>query len=217
MKWSSDLAYAVGLITTDGSLSIDERHINLTSKDLDQIQNFIEILGLTNKIGIKSNGHSEKRYYTVQFGNVKFYRFLLRIGLTPHKSKTLGRILIPDRYFRDFLRGHLDGDGCTYSYWDPRWKSSFMFYTNFMSASEEHLRWIKEKIQTLSGIAGKLTFHGKSYFHLRFAKNDSIKLMRFVYYKSNLICLKRKRFKIEQALGIINKRAGMGKLVNPLP
>jgi len=32
MIWSADFAYAVGLLTTDGSLSIDGRHINLTSK-----------------------------------------------------------------------------------------------------------------------------------------------------------------------------------------
>ncbi len=205
MRWTANLAYAVGLITTDGCLSNDGRHIILTSKDLDQIQNFIKILKLTSKIGTKTSGFSEKRYYNLQFGNVKFYRFLLSIGLTPNKSKTLGEILIPDKYFRDFLRGHLDGDGCTYSYWDPRWKSSFMFYTNFMSASEKHLRWIQEKIQKLSGVSGKLTYHGKSYFHLRFAKNDSIKLMEFIYYKSNLICLERKRFKIQQALSIIRK------------
>ncbi len=68
---------------------------------------------------------------------------------------------------------------------------------------------IQEKIQVLSGVAGKLTFHGKSYFHLRFAKKDSVKLMEFIYYKSNLICLERKRFKIEQALGIIRKQTGM--------
>lgn len=33
VKWSPKIAYAVGLITTDGSLSKDGRHIDLTSKD----------------------------------------------------------------------------------------------------------------------------------------------------------------------------------------
>jgi len=54
MDWSNNLAYAVGLIATDGSLSKDGRHINLTSKDLGQIQNFAKILNLKNRIGIKS-------------------------------------------------------------------------------------------------------------------------------------------------------------------
>ena len=37
MKWTSELAYAVGLLTTDGSLSKDGRHIDLTSKDVEQL------------------------------------------------------------------------------------------------------------------------------------------------------------------------------------
>ncbi len=38
MKWTANLAYAVGLITTDGCLSKDGRHIDLTSKDLEQCE-----------------------------------------------------------------------------------------------------------------------------------------------------------------------------------
>lgn len=49
--WSTELAYAVGLLTTDGNLSKDGKHINLTSKDLDQIKTFKKCLGLKNKIG----------------------------------------------------------------------------------------------------------------------------------------------------------------------
>lgn len=33
ITWSPEIAYAVGLLTTDGSLSIDGRHIDFTSKD----------------------------------------------------------------------------------------------------------------------------------------------------------------------------------------
>lgn len=39
IEWNENFAYAIGLIVTDGSLSIDGRHINFTSKDLEQIQN----------------------------------------------------------------------------------------------------------------------------------------------------------------------------------
>ena len=43
MLWSENLAYAIGLIATDGSLSNDGRHLNFTSKDIDQIQTFAKI------------------------------------------------------------------------------------------------------------------------------------------------------------------------------
>lgn len=218
MRWTSSLAYAIGLITTDGSLSIDGRHINLTSKDIEQIQTFARILNLKNKIGIKYGSYShEKKYYQIQFGNVKFYKFLQKIGLTPHKTKSLGSLKIPDNYFADFLRGHLDGDGYTYSYFDPRWKASFMLYTGFISASKDHLEWIRNKIAELYSIEGKMRFQGKSTYSLKYAKKNSMILLQKLYYKENLPYLKRKRSKIIEALGIISKQAGMGKLVNPLP
>ncbi len=215
MRWSRNLGYIVGLITTDGSLSKDGRHINLTSKDLEQIHNFKRILKLKNKIGRKKSGYSKlKKYYFVEFGDVKFYRFITSLGLRPNKTKTLGEITIPDKYFSDFLRGHLDGDGYTYSYWDKRWKSSFMLYTGFISASQSHLEWIKRKITQLYDIEGStVRYSGKSIFRLTYAKRESVLLLKRIYRGNGITCLKRKRKKITKALGIISKQAGMLKSV----
>lgn len=217
MRWSSDLAYAIGLITTDGSLSIDGRHINLASKDIEQIETFARLLQLKNKIGQKKSSFNPNgKYFQIQFGNVKLYRFLLTVGLTPNKTKTLGSLKIPDRYFADFLRGHLDGDGFTFSYWDKRWKSSFMLYTGFISASRLHLEWIKDTICKLYKIEGKIKFSGRSTFQLLYAKKSSILLLKKIYHHPDIPHLSRKRFKIEQALDIINKRAGVLEQVDRL-
>ena len=216
MRWSSNLAYAVGLITTDGNLSKDGRHIDLTSKDLEQIKTFLVAIKSEAKISLKSSGYSQKKYYRTQFSDVKFYRFLLKIGLTPAKSKTLGEIKIPGRYFADFLRGCLDGDGYTYSYFDPRWKSSFQLYTGFVSASKKHLKWLFSKIEELYGIKGTIRLHTRA-FTLEFAKKNSLILLNKLYYKNDLLFLKRKHSKIMIALSIIQEQAGVLKLVNRLP
>lgn len=130
--WSANFAYVIGLLTTDGNLSKDGRHIIFVSKDLEQINNFKEILKLSNKtMAKKSTYNPNGKYYQVQFGNVNLYRFLLSIGLFPNKSKTIKEVGVPDRYFADFLRGHLDGDGYTYSYVDRRWKIVFRFIQYF--------------------------------------------------------------------------------------
>jgi hypothetical protein len=201
MTWRPELAYAIGLLTTDGNLSTDGRHISLTSKDIEQIKTFISILSLKNKIGIKYSSRERKRkYFLVQFGSVDLYRFLQSIGLTPNKTKTIGRVLVPGKFFRDFLRGHLDGDGSTYSYWDSRWKSSFMLYTVFISASEKHLEWIRDEIAKRFGIMGRLRFSGKSTYQLRFAKRHSVILFERIYYQENLPCLERKRTKLAHAV-----------------
>ena len=54
-KWSADLAYALGLIVTDGCLYNDRRHINFVSTDLQLIKLFKKLLKLENKVGIKKS------------------------------------------------------------------------------------------------------------------------------------------------------------------
>ena len=204
-KWSNNIAYAVGLLTTDGNLSIDERHIDFTSKDIQLIKTFKKCLGLKNKVGFKTSGFSRKKYFHIQFGDVLFYRWLLKIGLTPHKSKTIGGLKIPNKYFFDFLRGHFDGDGCCYGYWDKRWQSSFMFYTEFTSASKKHILWLKEKIGKLLKAHGELRDERKAIYILRFAKAGSKIIMAKIYRKKDNPCLLRKYKKVKSILIIEEK------------
>jgi len=56
-----------------------------------------------------------------------------------------------------FLKGSFDGDGSFYSYWDPRWKSSFMFYTVFIFVSQRHILWLRSQIFEHLGIKGHIT------------------------------------------------------------
>jgi len=201
IKWSPKFAYAIGLITTDGNLSKDGRHIDFTSKDLDQLRTFLKCLCIKNKIGRKTSGYSGQKCTRIQFGDVIFYKFLLGLGLHPAKSKTLSEIDIPDKYFFDFLRGHLDGDGTFYSYYDPRWKNSFMFYTVFVSASKKHIDWIRQALFLRLKIKGHITRDAKrSAYNLKYAKRESMEILRKIYYNTNVVCLKRKRVKIQRAL-----------------
>lgn len=212
MKWTHDLAYVVGLITTDGNLSQDGRHLFLVSKDLEQLENFCRILGIKSEAKTKKSGFTGKSdNYFIQFSDVKLYRFLTSLGLTPNKSKTLCKLAIPDEYFADFVRGCLDGDGFTYSYWDKRWKSSFMFYSGLTNASLDFLVWMREQINRLFGIVGNINSCGKSAYQLVFAKQSSIILMQNIYYCDTIAYLTRKKLKVDAALEVINKQAGMAK------
>jgi len=200
IEWSPDFAYAIGLLVTDGCLSKDGRHIDLTSVDKEQLDNFKKALGISNSIG-KKMSHETKIGLRVQFGDVLFYQFLVSIGLTARKSKTIGKIDIPDQLFFDFLRGCLDGDGSFYSYWDPRWKSSFMFYIVLASASEDFIVWIRKELKSRLGVVGHISQDGKqSTQQLKYAKRESLKIIKNVYYSESVLCLTRKRKKIEKAL-----------------
>ena len=203
--WSSNFAYAIGLLTTDGSLSSDGRHFDLTSKDRQQLVNFMHCLNIKVKIGSKKSGMTGKKISRIQFGDVVLYNFLLGIGFTPAKTKTMAEIKVPKKFFFDFLRGHHDGDGTFYSYFDPRWRNSFMFYSVFISASKKHIDWIRRELKNILDVKGHLTESG-SIYQLKYAKNESLKLLPRMYYTEEVVCLRRKRLKIEKALGIIGKQ-----------
>jgi intein-encoded DNA endonuclease-like protein len=205
-KWSANLAYAIGLFASDGSISKDGRHLDMSSNGIEQLENSMECVGIKNTIGVKKSGNSENICRRVQFGDVSFCEFLFEIGLTSAKSKTIGKLKIPKKYFFDFLRGSFDGDGCFYSYYDLRWKSSFMYYTTFISASREHIDWIREEIFDRLRISGHIT-HSKAatVYQLKYAKKDSFQILRSMYNGSKVICLSRKRQKVEKALNVEGK------------
>lgn len=209
LNWSPKLSYSVGLLATDGNLSNDGRHIDLTSKDKGQIINFRNCLGLhNNKIGKKTSGYTKgKNYYRIQFSNSEFYKWLVDIGITPKKSHTINTLKIPDKYFFDFLRGCFDGDGCIYSFWDPRWRSSYMFYTVFVSASSKFLEWLQKSTTRLAKARGRITKSTRVY-QLRFAKKESLVLINKMFYSPNIHCLKRKYLKIQRI--IKQARNGLG-------
>jgi len=215
-EWTPQLAYTVGLLATDGNLSKDGRHIVLRSTDFQLVETFKECLNISASIGcapdLRNDGYQRKPMYTLQAGMVQLYRWLLTIGLTPNKTHTLGALTIPDRYFNDFLRGHLDGDGSvtTYKdYYNTRKNPKYIYdrlWLRFISVSEPHITWLRSRVFELTGSQGHLW---KSplldqtrvpMWVLKFGKKDSIKLLNWMYYNPSVPCLERKRQKAEQFL-----------------
>jgi len=190
--WSSKLAYAIGLITTDGCLSSDGRHFDFTSNDIQLLETFKKCLGINNKIASKCSGYTGRRNsHHIQFGDVTLYQWCIKIGLMPNKTKKIGALLIPDKFFFDFLRGHLDGDGCIRKYQDPVYQNSRRLYVNFCSASLTHLKWLQDTTNRLLAIKGFMR-KDLRVSYLTYAKNDSVKLLKSLYYSNDLPCLKRK-------------------------
>lgn len=201
IKWSGNFAYVIGIIATDGNLSPDLRHIHITSKDEEIVLNCKKCLDINNIIGKKARGGTkDKKYYVLQFGDKNFFEFLFGIGITPKKSKTIGELKIPQKYFKDFLRGCIDGDGSITISKHPESKHP-QYKVRLCSASKGFLEWILDMSKKLFLINGGSIHIPKnsSVFTLLFAKEDSIKILRFIY-KGKIISLTRKK---EIALKII--------------
>ncbi|NBD74151.1 hypothetical protein GVX82_03885 [Patescibacteria group bacterium] len=200
--WRPELAYAVGLIASDGGLSKDGRHIDLTSRDRDQVRTFVTCLGLRGiTVGRKRSGAGSNLYYRVQFGDIFFYRWLNSIGIHANKSMTISELRIPRAHFFDFLRGVWDGDGSIHAYWDPRWKSSYVFCLSFTSASEVFLVWIGSQIESHLQVSGRIT-RGTRAYQLKFSKAASKRVVHAMFPDHEVPHLRRKFAKVQKILRI---------------
>ena len=213
-KLNHDLAYAIGLICTDGCLSKDGRHIIFTSVDKDLIEIFKKCLNKTNSISLNPKSSLSKQIcYKVQIGDIQLYQWLLKIGLYPNKSLTLGRININPRFFRDFLRGHLDGDGSIIKYEDkylqhlnPKYVYKRLF-VYFKSASLKHIYWLKATITKLTRLKGSISSYKSKIgastnplYTLKFSTKEATKLLNWIYYSPGIPCLRRKLIKAKPYL-----------------
>ena len=81
-----------------------------------------------------------------------------------------------------------------------------MFYVELISASLKHIEWLQACILKLSGISGRITkSKNNPCYRLKFAKSDSLIILKRLYYKNHEVSLKRKYLKVKRALAIIDK------------
>jgi signal peptidase I len=207
-EWSPDLAYVIGLIAADGNLSPDERHITFISKDRQLHEIYKQCLGISNKT---SWSH---RSFRTTFGSVVFYQWLLTIGLMPDKTFKMRKIKVPHKYFADFVRGYLDGDGNINVYQDDynarkHQNEKYIYwrlYVRLYSANHPFLKWLQEKIERLVGVKGRIVNHGDSAYTIQYAKKDSLMFLSWLYYHPDLPCLERKRAQYHDYLAKIGQR-----------
>lgn len=201
-NWDSNLAYVIGVITSDGNLSPDYRHIVITSKDIEMIDNCKLCLGIDNTIGTKSRGGSKvQKYFVLQFGDINFYNFLLSIGLSPKKSLILKDLKIPPTFYSDFLRGCIDGDGNISITSHPESQHK-QIKVRLCSGSKQFLKWIHTQNKKYFKVkGGSISASKKSSAHtLLYGKADGKLLLEKLYY-SESIALPRKKLLADIVLG----------------
>ena len=189
-------------MVTDGCLSKDGRHIVMHSAEPQLLKAFHQCIKTRANITKQKGKHTS---YKIQVGDIQLYNWLMSIGLSPAKTYSIGSIDISDKFFRDFLRGHLDGDGSIQAYTDKyniyrgRVYTANRLFVRLISVSENHIMWLHSKIVDLVNIKGALikrvdkTGYRVPMFEIKFAKKESIKLLEWIYYNKRLPCLLRKR------------------------
>jgi hypothetical protein len=204
IAWSPDIAYVVGIIATDGNLSQRPGRLAVVSKDADLLDTIRRCLHLTTPLTPHVSGYGGGPCYCIAWGDRPFYDALRAIGLTPAKSRTFSALKIPDDYFADFLRDCIDGDGSIITYIDRynAFKNATYVYTrlyvSIVSASPPFIDWLRSTIQRLTELHGEVAVSNRGptrndVWRLRYAKGESLALLRWIYYAAGVPCLRRKR------------------------
>lgn len=204
IAWQSikphNLWYFVGLITTDGCLSGDERHVDITSKDKNFLESLRKYLTISNVVSQKRSGIG-KTYYRIQIGGVEFYNFLRSLGLMPNKSLKLSKINIERPYFCDFLRGVIDGDGSIRSWHHPI-NGGLQWSLRLYSGSHEFLQWLREEIHLNFLASGQLYKDSRGLYTLKFGKLAAQQILSRCYYTDCLSLNKKQNLAINCVLAL---------------
>jgi hypothetical protein len=204
----ADLWYVVGLIATDGCISRDGRHINITSACRQHLETVRLVLGFKIAIGEKRNGsRASVSYYQIQIGSRNLVRFLTAIGLTPRKSLTIGPLDVPADAFPDLLRGVIDGDGCIRTWIHsgngvPQWALKISTASPAFAARLRSR--IEERFRVKGAVHQKRTGRKHPLHDVKFGKLAMKIVLRACYY-SGAVALEGKRDLALECLRSVNK------------
>lgn len=177
------MAYVLGFFAADGNMCIHKNggnYIEFTSCDKEILVKIKKILNASQKISTRIR---KTKSYRIQIGSKEIYNDLLKVGMEPTKSFTLKFPKIPSEYFRDFVRGYFDGDGCISvgRYWRKarkhwRWEIT----ARFTSGSHEFLLGLFDSLK--SHCKGGYMYKKKNDYELVFSRHDSVALSKLMYH-----------------------------------
>lgn len=196
------MAYVLGFILADGCLMKNKRDacfLEMQSTDRDILYKIRREFKSNLIISEYQPKHQNyRKRYRLQIGSKEIFHDILKLGITPRKSKTAILPIIPNQYFHHFLRGYFDGDGnvtiTQYKRKDRHNKRSITILSGFTSGSQKLLKQLHLKLKELAKISGGTLYYSNRGYRLYFSVRDSLNLYRFMYKDTgNGLFLSRKK------------------------
>lgn len=122
--WSPGMAYALGVIYTDGNIIPGRERDNnykspgsrlsIAQKDPELLEKVLALMSCNAKLYLGKQAVTGNPINQFNIRSEELYDDLLMLGVTPKKSRVLCFPQIPEPYIRHFIRGCWDGDGSVY-------------------------------------------------------------------------------------------------------
>lgn len=200
--------YLLGAFITDGCVYKNGKTTyacQLSSCDRDWLEDIAKL------IGTNLNIHQfTENYFGLRITRNEIAQWFINHGCTPRKTYDITLPMIPDKYFADFMRGCIDGDGSLGTYVS---NGNTQRRCVLISASEIFLQNIQEKlfekqIQTTITNRGKQnsTLNDKKInatvnsYSLNASSTNCFKLLKLIYYPKHSISLERKKLLAEEII-----------------
>ncbi len=183
-KWSSEMAYILGFLFSDGNVSskLSNFNLHLSSKDY-------KILKIIRK---KMDSNHPLKFYdktnscSLRIFNKMMCKDLMSLGCVPKKSLILKFPDISDKYISHFIRGYFDGDGSIHFNKPNTIKISFISSKFFIKELQKVLnKKLKLKINK--------TRKYNQVYATNYYSNDARRLCHWMYRNSKDLYLKRKK------------------------
>lgn len=201
-SWDKKMAYLLGFIYADGSIytSVRGNYLAITSTDKHIIYKIKKWLSSGHTISkTPSTWPNGKLRFGIKIGNKDLYDSLIKLGLYPNKSKTIGMPVIPDKFLRDFVRGYFDGDGCVHLYRSGGIKQKTILRklsVIFTSGSKKFLKNLLRNLRKNMPLKQTKIYRSHRSFQLRLATTDSVEIFKFMYGNRNRDLFFARKFKV---------------------
>lgn len=184
-----EVQYWLGFFVADGGISSVNNDIvlNLSEKDISHIEKYRNFIDIRLPIYKIEKTHAIR----VVYANKSIKEYLVSLGITPKKSKTVKIQFVFDRHF---IRGLFDGDGCISAYS----KKSGNYKWSLVTGSKEFSTQIKTFLDS-NNVDYRLSFSNNLWIFST-SKKSSIQKLYNILYKDASIYLTRKYTKMQAAI-----------------
>lgn len=205
-QWSPEMAYILGFLFADGNMVKTKRNtyfVGWYSGDEELLRLMARAMESNHKIGVRALKNLGVGVYVLQIGSKELFEDLVKLGLTPNKTRRMELPEIPNKYIGPFIRGYFDGDGNVWSGFIniKRKKPSLVLSVAFTCASQvflENLRMLLRGVGLMGG--GVYKIKNKECSRLQYSTRDALKLYEIMYNGSHSLFLPRKRLVFEKFL-----------------
>lgn len=194
-----EMAYVLGVFMSDGYLTKKTSGnlflcLKLNDRDLlETIKSLMNFEGSVCGAGLTQSGNQS---YKIEISDPKIIEDVQKWGVVERKTLTAKfPVELPQEYWKDFIRGIFDGDGCVHLSKDKRRKSSYNKQCVFLGTRE-----ILSQIPPLFNLEDKIVEYKNICKLVYYKLADLQKIFDMFYYSDSVPCLLRKKTKFEELL-----------------